>query len=298
MTWPEYLAAKYTASTATAYAFEVDHYLSWVGGEAGALEADYSRIVGYLAGLRDRYDKPATLRRIVSAVKAYHRYLLESSQRSDHPAAGLRLRDGRRRGGVQVPGSVDGRRVGGGCWSHGRSGYEILAGRNAVIIGLLVHQALTVREVSLLKVGDIDLVAGRVDVAATWRTTGRKLALATAQVMQLHTYLTEQRPQLLKLETDRLVLTSRGTEESGEGIHYLVETLRPVVKGKRLTPTVIRQSVIALRLKKGEGLRQVQTFAGHKWVSTTEGYRENNLRELKAAVARCHPLGEDEKLGD
>ena len=297
MTWPEYLAAKYTASTATAYAFEVDHYLSWVGGEAGALEADYSRIVGYLAGLRDRYDKPATLRRIVSAVKAYHRYLLESSQRSDHPAAGLRLRDGRRRGGVQVQDLLTEEELG-RLLEPRAERYEILAGRNAVIIGLLVHQALTVREVSLLKVGDIDLVAGRVDVAATWRTTGRKLALATAQVMQLHTYLTEQRPQLLKLETDRLVLTSRGTEESGEGIHYLVETLRPVVKGKRLTPTVIRQSVIALRLKKGEGLRQVQTFAGHKWVSTTEGYRENNLRELKAAVARCHPLGEDEKLGD
>ena len=289
MTWPEFLAAKYTASTATAYAFEVDHYLSWVGGEAGALEADYGRIVGYLASLRDRYDKPATLRRIVSAVKAYHRYLLESGQRGDHPAAGLRLRDGRRRGGVQVQDLLTEEELG-RLLALRTERYEILAGRNAVIIGLLVHQALTVREVSWLEVGDIDLTAGRVNVAATRRTTGRKLALATPQVMQLHTYLSEQRPRLLKTATDRLILTGRGTPESGDGVRYLVETLRPLVRGKRLTPTVIRQSVIALRLKKGEGLRQVQAFAGHKWVSTTEGYRENNLAELRAAVERFHPL--------
>ena len=289
MTWPEFLAAKYTEATAAAYAFEVEHYLSWVGGEAGALAADYGRIVGYLASLRDRYDKPATLRRIISAVKAYHRYLLESGQRSDHPAAGLRLRDGRRRGGVQVQDLLTEEELG-RLLEPRAERYGLLTGRNAVIIGLLVHQALTVREISLLEVDDIDLVAGRVNVAATRQTNGRKLALATQQVMQLHTYLTEQRPRLIKQESDRLILTGRGGEENGDGVRYLAETLRPLVKGKRLTPTVIRQSVIAGKLKKGEGLRQVQAFAGHKWVSTTEGYRENNLAELRAAVECFHPL--------
>ena len=246
MTWPEFLAAKYTASTAAAYAFEVAHYLHWVGEEAGALEADYGRIVGYLAGLRDRYDKPATLRRIVSAVKAYHRYLLESGQRSDHPAAGLRLRDGRRRGGVQVQDLLTEEELT-RLLEPRAERYASLTGRNTVIIGLLVHQALTVREVSLLKVGDVGLVAGRVNVAATRQTSGRKLALATPQVMQLQTYLTEQRPRLVKLATDRLIITGRGGEENGDGIRYLVETLRPLLTGhRRLDPDgTIRQSVIA-----------------------------------------------------
>ena len=83
----------------------------------------------------------------------------------------------------------------------------------------------------------------------------------------------------------------RGTAVDAEGVGYLVEQLRPLVPGKRLTATVIRQSVIALKLKNGEGLRQVQVFAGHKWVSTTEGYRETNLEELRTALAQYHPLG-------
>lgn len=32
---------------------------------------------------------------------------------------------------------------------------------------------------------------------------------------------------------------------------YLIETLRPLVPVKRLTPTIIRQSVLALKLKGG-----------------------------------------------
>jgi integrase/recombinase XerD len=67
-----------------------------------------------------------------------------------------------------------------------------------------------------------------------------------------------------------------------------------LVPTKRLTPTVIRQSVIAGRLKSGQGLRQVQAFAGHKKISATERYRENNLEALRLAVEKFHPLSATE----
>ena len=288
MTWPEFLAAKYTEKTAAAYAFEVAHFLKKLGEER-ALTANFADLVNYLAGLRKRYDKPATLRRILCAIKAYYRWLLETNQRADQPAAGLKLRDGAR---SRVQGQdLMSRAELAKLLAPRTERYGKLTGRNAVVIGLLVHQALTVREISLLEVGDIDLVAGTIKVAATNQTAGRVLELAVPQVMQLHAYLTVQRPELAKTTIDRLILTGRGGQENGDGVRYLVETLRPLVPGKKLTPTTIRQSVIALKLKNGEGLRQVQTFAGHKWVSTTEGYRETNLEELRAEVAKYHPLG-------
>ncbi len=82
-----------------------------------------------------------------------------------------------------------------------------------------------------------------------------------------------------------------GSAEKGEGIHYLVETYRPLFPTKRLTPTTIRQSVITQLLKSGMDLRVVQVFAGHKKASTTEKYRQTNLEELRAVVQRYHPLG-------
>lgn len=55
--------------------------------------------------------------------------------------------------------------------------------------------------------------------------------------MTLHAYLTADRLQLLRDETEHLILSQRGTTERGEDIHYLVETLRPLIAHKRLTPT-------------------------------------------------------------
>lgn len=284
----DYLDENYSGTTAKIYAFEIGHYLERIGGEATALKTGYAELVGYLATLRRRYDNPATVRRILCAVKSYYRFLVESGQRSDHPASRLRLRDV---AGPQVQSQdlLSGEEL--ALLLRPRENrYELLANRNRVIIGLLVHQGLLIREIGKLKTGDIDLKKVTVRVPATTNTEARELRLDAGQVMTLYAYLKEDRPQLLREETDHLLLTQRGTAERGEGVHYLVETLRPLVPHKRLTPMVIRQSVIAQRLKNGKGLRQVQVFAGHKKVSTTERYRETNLEELRKAVERFHPL--------
>lgn len=284
----DYLDKNYTGTTAKIYAFEIGHYLDRIGGEAAALTTGYGELVGYLAALRKRYDNPATVRRILFAVKSYYRYLVESGRRSDHPGSRLRLRDVVV-GQVQTQDLLAAEELA-ALLRPRPERYELLGNRNRVIIGLLVHQGLLIREIGKLKTGDIDLEKATVRVLATTNTEARTLRLDAAQVMTLYAYLKEDRPRLLRELTDQLILTSRGTPERGEGVHYLVETLRPLLPAKRLTPMVIRQSVIAQRLKKGEGLRQVQVFAGHKKVSTTERYRETNLEELRRAVERFHPL--------
>lgn len=90
--------------------------------------------------------------------------------------------------------------------------------------------------------------------------------------MLFYKHLHEVRPCLMKRAqpTQALMLTKRGTSEKTDGIHYLVSTFRNKITNKRLTPTTIRQSVIALKLKAGYDLRKVQLFAGHRKVSTTE----------------------------
>jgi integrase/recombinase XerD len=306
-----YLTTRYTAATARAYAYEIDRYWARVGGEEVARGATYADLVAELTALRKRYPtSPATVERTLAGIKCYYRYLYETERRADLPGANLRLRDNRKR-----------RRQGAGAGTDQqlqdlltdeelqlllqprRERYPALAQRNAVVVGLLVHQALTVGELVRLTTDDIDLPAGRLQVRHNGRRRGRNrrgrgrtLALVASQVMQLHAYLHEGRPGLIRSAVDpgrALLLTGRGTPERGEGIHYLIQTLRPLVPTKRLTPTLIRQSVLAGKLRAGEDLRNVQAFAGHGWISTTEGYRETDLEELRRAVERSHPLGGD-----
>ena len=243
-----------------------------------------------LAFLRERYGgRPATVHRILAAIKAYYRYLVASGRRADFPGSRLTLRDRSAARQTQTQDLLTGEELQ-QLLEPRTERYAILAIRNRVILGLLVHQALSLRELGRLKVGDVDLRAATLRVAGRGRQRARILLLQAAQVMLLHDYLTHDRPKLLKAATDHLLLTSRGTPERGEGVHYLIETLRPLVPGKRLTPTTIRQSVLAGKLKEGADLRKVQAFAGHRKISTTERYRETDLAELRRAVERFHPL--------
>ena len=51
----------------------------------------------------------------------------------------------------------------------------------------------------------------------------------------------------------------------------------------------LRESVITNWLKH-YNLREVQYFAGHKKISSTERYQETNIEDLQKAIKKCHPL--------
>ncbi|CAM4113381.1 hypothetical protein SAMN06265348_103289 [Pedobacter westerhofensis] len=51
----------------------------------------------------------------------------------------------------------------------------------------------------------------------------------------------------------------------------------------------VRQSVITEWLKEKD-LRTVQYMAGHRYVSSTERYKTNDLEDLKDALQKFHPL--------
>jgi integrase/recombinase XerD len=51
----------------------------------------------------------------------------------------------------------------------------------------------------------------------------------------------------------------------------------------------VRQSVITEWLKEKD-LRTVQYMAGHRYVSSTERYKSNNLEDLKEALNKHPPL--------
>ena len=296
MSLTDYLQRHYQPSTARLYRFEIEHYLKRIGGPQQALETTYAELMEQLANLRERYDNPGTLHRILQAIKCYYRYLLESGQRADHPAANLLLRDAKKEA-VQLQDLLTQIELEALLLPR-KERYGGLARRNRLIMSLLVYQALALQELVGLKTVDVDLERATIYVAGTAKLRARKLRLKADQILLLHDYLVQDRPRLLKTTTDALLITSRGTAELGEGIHYLVTTYRRQLPGKRLTPTSIRQSVLHQRLQAGEDLRKTQAFAGHQKPSSTEQYRHSRLEALRRAVEQYHPLKIDDRQLD
>jgi integrase/recombinase XerD len=59
---------------------------------------------------------------------------------------------------------------------------------------------------------------------------------------------------------------------------------------RNVNAQTIRQSVITNLLKQNNDLRLVQAFAGHKYPSTTEKYKQTNVTQLKLALELHHPF--------
>ena len=164
---------------------------------------------------------------------------------------------------------------------YGQVYASTLCGR--VILGLLVFQGLTVREIRQLEITDVRLEEGMLYVRGGRTYNGRRLKLDAAQVRQLERCMNAH-GKLSKIRGMRLL--------NG---HYLREEVSKMVKAlKTLNAAIksvqqIRGSVITEWLHH-YNVRQGQYMAGHKYASSTQRYQLSGLEDLQAQLDQHHPI--------
>ncbi len=159
--------------------------------------------------------------------------------------------------------------------------------RDKVITGLVVYQALTSGDLHKIRLDDVKLSEGKVHIRAHSNMNRRVLALEGFQIMELHEYIEQIRPQFTG-SSQQLFISSIGNKPIMNTLRKLMATLRklhPQVKNL----TQLRSSVIAEWLK-DKDVRIVQYMAGHKRVSSTERYQSINLKDLQEQLNKFHPL--------
>jgi integrase/recombinase XerD len=281
-----YLQQHYTPDTARAYKREIENYIS---NYPDASTANYKDVTKYIGLLRTRYSKASTINRIVSSIKVYYDYLCSEGIRNDNPARAIKLRDKRIRD-IQLQDLFTTEEL--EILLNRKERYTHLDYRNKVLCSLLIYQALYPQEMEKIEVTNIDLQEGNMYIKPTAKTNGRSLPLRPNQVLLFHQYITEIRNNLLKENpSNALLIGIRGEAMSGEDItKHIKRSFKGLYAGRNVTAQTIRQSVIANLLKQGHDIGVVQAFAGHKYPSSTERYRQNEVETLQAAVNKYHPL--------
>lgn len=289
----EYLQKHYSPDTAKAYEREIEIYLSNYprlnGGQATAERANYKDITNYIGLLRNRYSKASTLSRIVSSIKVYYDYLCFCAVRNDNPTKAIKLKDKQNRD-VQLQDLFTSEEL--EALMNRQERYINLDYRNKVLMSLLIYQALHPREIEALQITNINLQTGSIYIKATFKTNSRTLQLKPNQILLFHQYITEIRAKLLQdKESNVLLIGIRGEPMTGEDItKHVKRSFKQLYPNRKVNAQTIRQSVITNLLKQGHDLSLVQGFAGHKYPSTTERYKQNEIETLKAAVNKYHPL--------
>ncbi|MCA2951406.1 site-specific integrase [Microcystis sp. M112S1] len=164
--------------------------------------------------------------------------------------------------------------------------------RNKVMVGMLVYQGLRSDEIIHLRMEDVKLRKGMIEIPEIKNSNGREMKLEACQIMDLHHYMTEGRKEILgitQLQTEKLftsIGSSPGLHNTLHKLNQQLISIEPRIKNLKQ----IRASVITKWLKL-YNLRQVQYMAGHKWISSTEEYLQNEMEGLQEEINKYHPLG-------
>jgi integrase/recombinase XerD len=283
----EYIAKKgHTKETVKTYSFQVAPFI--------AMYPDLNRFTfkevnNALSEYLKHHKNQNYKNSILASVKKYYDYLIETGQRNDHPCRTMQFKAIRKKGVIHSD-----------LFSSAElellmerdERFPLLKKRNQVIVSLLIYQALQIQELENLKVQHINLDEGRVYIQSTPSGTRRHLELHPKQYKIFDSYINESRRELLKIESDKLIVGTRGTPITKDQVHYIISTFKPLFPDRNLTPENIRQSVIANWInEKRFPLEQVQLLAGHAWISTTEKYRQTSADDKRAIINRFHPLG-------
>ncbi|TRW95415.1 tyrosine-type recombinase/integrase [Flavobacterium gawalongense] len=278
MNLQEYLEQNLQKSTAKNYLYEINKFTLL---NRNTEHYNYKNVMEYVEIIRKNYE-PASIIRILSALKKYYDYLVNTGIRKDNPARAIQLRDIKKKP-IQLQDLFTDNELQ-KLLEPRKERYQLLAKRNQIIMGLLVNQALKIGEIIQIKTTDIFLEKAQINITGTTQTNNRILPLKAEQILLFYNYL-ENRNHTSNV----FLLNKLNSPITGEDINYLISTYQNQF-AKKLTSITIRQSVITNLLTKGNDLRMVQEFAGHKYLDTTEKYKQTGIKALQNAIEKHHPI--------
>lgn len=278
MNLQEYLEQNLQKSTVKNYLYEINKFTLL---NRNTEYYNYKNVMEYVEIIRKNYT-PASIIRILSALKKYYDYLVNAGVRKDNPARAIQLRDIKKKP-VQLQDLFTDNELQ-KLLEPRKERYQLLAKRNQIIMGLLVHQALKIGEIIQIKTTDIFLEKAQINITGTTQTNNRILPLKAEQILLFYNYL-ENRNHTSNV----FLLNKLNSPITGEDINYLISTYQKEFT-KKLTSITIRQSVITNLLTKGNDLRMVQEFSGHKYLDTTEKYKQTGIKALQNAIEKHHPI--------
>ncbi len=165
-------------------------------------------------------------------------------------------------------------------WTHGNT-----LKRYHIILGLKIYQGLQEQELIKLEINHLQLDKGKIYVPSTKRTNKRILDLKPFQILPLHEYLINERKSLNDEIEGNYLFHKKRLIRGMSRIKAMINRYETRLKSLYQ----IRSSVITNWLNH-YNLREVQYMAGHKYVSSTERYRTDNLEDLQKELEKYHPL--------
>ena len=282
------LEGGHSANTVESYLRDLQRVASYVEGQGVHDPASVTPglLREFVFTLKDLGLSPATIRRQVSAIRTYYRFLvaeglvpIDPSDRLESPRRGRRL-----------PPTLSVAEV--EAMLQAADPDHPLAWRNRALIELGYGAGLRVSELCGLTVGDLRFDEGVVRVIGKG-SKERLVPVGRNVIGTVSVYLHQVRPSLDRGKgRNRVLLNRRGEPLSRVGAWGVVKRLAAAAGvTKPVTPHTLRHTFATHLLEGGADLRAVQEMLGHADLSTTQIYTHVDREYLRSVHKQYHPRG-------
>ncbi|GAA5044299.1 hypothetical protein GCM10011506_47930 [Marivirga lumbricoides] len=273
-------------------------YRKWLAEEhLEAEQVTYNELLSFMKWCSNKGASQRTIQSYMGAIKHLYEYFIREEITDKNPATDITVKGIKRKTLYHILETHELHAL-----YNSYPANSLAQRRNKVILGMLVYQGLKTAELGKLETSDINLREGKLYVPGSTRSNSREMKLESHQVMDIYDYVLKIRGEFAAMDTkrkyqtkeatDKLFIGEGGNQPSGGLSNFMTQLMLSV---RKINPNVknakqIRTSVITKWLKM-YNLREVQYLAGHRYISSTESYLQNDMEGLQEEVQQFHPLG-------
>ena len=247
----------------------------------GWQDLDGRQVRGYVTQRHRKGIGGRSLRRNLSSVRAFYKYLLTRGEVTQNPAEGITTPKMEKR----LPKTLD---VEQSARLVEIKGDKELAVRDRAILELMYSSGLRLAECVGLDQYSIDIRDALVTVRGKGNKT-RKVPVGKYALDAVSAWL-KVRPQLAKLEETALFVSTRGNRLSTRSVQQRMRhwALKQGLD-THVHPHMLRHSFATHMLESSGDLRAVQELLGHADISTTQIYTNLDFQHLAGVYDQAHP---------
>lgn len=277
-----------SSHTVVAYQNDLDQFVQFcteMTGEFDIKTMDRKLVREWVVRMMEEKLSPRSVRRKISSLSAFFRYLMKQEIVEANPVHDLPLPKVRKR----LPGFVEesslNHLLDDGFFPEGFTGV-----RDKLVIALLYGTGIRLNELLTLTDAHVDLGQYQIKVLGK-RNKERIIPFSRSLRPQIEAYLRE-REALFGAGCGRLVVTGKGEPVYEKLVYRIVKGyLAQVTLSEKKSPHILRHTYATHLLNKGADLNAVKELLGHANLGATEIYTHTTFEKLHSIYKQAHPRG-------
>ena len=276
---------RYSSHTLKAYENDLRQFFYFSGKAAGDPVPDHRQIRKWVVHLIENGISPRTVRRKISVLSSYYRYMIKRGLSAVNPMTKVNLP----KMGRYLPGFIPENRLA-QLLDEIDFGNDFAGKRDRLIIEMLYFTGIRRAELIGLNHSDVDTCNKTIKVHGKGGKE-RYIPVGPSFCMTLKKYLSCKESEFGSISPDdSYFVTSANRKLYPELVYRVVRRyLGLVTNGTKRSPHILRHSFATHMLNNGADLNAIKELLGHANLNATQVYTHNSFEKLKKVYKQAHP---------